>query len=109
MIEIIVGNKTAEKVLLYMANYNECYAKGISTVFKVPLFSVQKQLLKFESGGILVSQLKGKTRMFYWNPRFPLRAELLVFLKRAIELLPESEQEKYFTARRRPRRTAKPL
>lgn len=78
-------------------------------MFGVPLFSVQKQLLRFEAGGILVSQLKGKTRMFYWNPRFPLKSELRSFLKRAIELLPETEKEKYFTGRRRPRRTGKPL
>jgi hypothetical protein len=65
--------------------------------------------MKFEAGGVLVSQLKSKTRMFYWNPRFPLKHELSLFLKRAIELLPEAEREKYFTTRRRPRRTGKPL
>lgn len=109
MIETIVGNKTAEKVLLYLENYNECYAKGVADAFDIPVFSVQRQLLKFEAGGILISQLNGKTRMFYWNSRFPLRNEFRAFLKRAIELLPESEREKYFTERRRPRRTGKPL
>ncbi|MGK5084253.1 hypothetical protein WDW37_13235 [Bdellovibrionota bacterium FG-1] len=103
MIEVILGNKTAEKVLLYLANYDECYAKEVATVFDVPVFSVQKQLLKFEAGGILVSQLKGKTRMFSWNPRFALRREFLAFLKRALALLPDSEKERYFTARKRPR------
>lgn len=109
MIETIVGSKTAEKLLLYLANYRECYAQEVATTFDIPVFSVQKQLLKFEAAGILVSQLKGKTRMFYWNPRFALRQELITFLLRAIELLPESEKHLYFTARKRPRRTGKPL
>lgn len=109
MIETIVGNKTAEKVLLYLENYDECYAKGVADAFGVPVFSVQRQLQKFEAAGILVSLLKGKTRLFYWNPRFPLKKEFRAFLKRAIELLPESEKERYFTERRRPRRAGKPL
>jgi hypothetical protein len=109
MIEVIVGSKTAEKVLLYLANYNECYAKEVATVFEIPVFSVQKQLLKFEAAGVLVSQLRGKTRMFYWSPRFALRGEFLAFLKRALALLPDNEKERYFTKRKRPRRTGKPL
>ena len=39
---------------------------------------VQKQLLKLESGGVLVSRLAGRTRLYEWNPRnvlVPLCAE----------------------------------
>ncbi len=109
MIEQLLGSKSAEKVLLFLANYDEGYAKDIADTFGTALFSIQKQLLKFEQAGILVSQEKGKTRIFSWNPRYPLRKELLVLLKRSLELMPESETKAYFRKRQRPRRTNKPL
>lgn len=109
MIETLLGNKTAEKLFLYLASYEECYAQEIARVFGIPVFSVQKQLQKFEASGVLVSQLKGKTRVYYWSPRFALKTEFLAFLKRALTLLPQEERQLYFTQRRRPRRAGKPL
>jgi len=109
MIEGIVGNKSAEKVLLFLATYGEGYASDIATTFDVPVFSIQQQLLKLERSGVLASQLIGRTRLFTWNPRYPLRNEFQAFLQKALSLLPESERSKYFRRRSRPRRTGKPL
>lgn len=109
MIESIVGNKSAEKVLLYLANYSEGYARAIALCFNIPVFSVQSQLRKFEAAGVLISQLKGKTRVYYWSPRFALKKEFLDFLNKALDLLPEEEKKKYFRKRTRPRRAGKPI
>jgi predicted transcriptional regulator len=109
MLETVLGNRTAEKTLLYLANYEEGYAQAIANTFGVPIYAIQRQLQKFEGSGILASQLKGRTRIYVWNPRFALRKELLSLLQRALSLLPESEQKKYFRARARPRRAGKPL
>lgn len=109
MIEVIVGGQAAEKLLLYLENYGEAYAKEVSRTFLISLSAVQKQLQKFESNGILVSQLKGKTRIFTWNPRYALLTEFRTLLQKALSLLPDSEQKKYFRKRIRPRRTGKPI
>jgi hypothetical protein len=108
MLETLFGGATAEKVLLYLASYGEGYAKEIADRFSIPFSMVQKQLMKFEAAGLLASQLKGRTRVYAWNPRFPLKAEALALLQRALEFIPEDEQRRYFQARRRPRRAGKP-
>jgi DNA-binding IclR family transcriptional regulator len=108
MLEILFGGATAEKVLLYLASYGEGYAKEIADRFSIPFSMVQKQLTKFEASGLLSSQLKGRTRVYVWNPRFPLKGEALALFQRALEFLPEDEQKRYFRGRRRPRRAGKP-
>jgi hypothetical protein len=105
----LFGSETAEKVLLYLARYQEGYASGISDTFEIPVSMVQRQLLKFEASGVLVSQLKGKTRLFLWNPRYAYLRELKELLGHALRLVPESDKQKYYMKRARPRRTGKPL
>lgn len=110
MLEGIFGNATAEKVLLYMEQYEEGYATAIAVTFdRIPLNMVQAQLERFERSGLLVSALKGRTRLFTWNPRYPFLEEVRALLRKALRSLPEQERQRYFTQRRRPRRTGKPL
>jgi hypothetical protein len=107
MLEALFGGATAEKVLLYLAAYGEGYARQIAACFAIPFSMVQKQLSKFEAAGLLASRLQGRTRVYVWNPRFPLKDEALALLRRALEFVPEDEQRRYFQARRRPRRAGK--
>lgn len=109
MLESIFGNATVEKVLLYLQNYNEGYASEIATTFSISLSVVQKQLKRLEDGGIIVSQPKGRTRLFLWNPRYPFREELQTLLEKSFEFMPENEIKKYYRKRQRPRRGGKPL
>ena len=109
MLDFLFGNATAEKVLLYLERYEEGYAKAIADTFEsVSVSMVQQQLARFERGGLLVSLLKGRTRLFVWNPRYPFLAEVRSLLAKALRALPESERRGYFAQRRRPRRTGKP-
>ncbi|HZP88584.1 MAG TPA: hypothetical protein VFB54_17365 [Burkholderiales bacterium] len=105
----IFGNETAGKVLLYVQNYGDGYARGIAQTFGLPHSVVQKQLRRMESDGVLVSQLKGKTRVFTWNPRYALRTQLSTLLERALLLIPAAERDRFLRERRRPRRTGKKL
>jgi DNA-binding IclR family transcriptional regulator len=107
MLGILTSNST-EKVLLYLQNYNEGYARGIAATFGLSLNSVQRQLLKLEAEGVLVSQLKGRTRLFQWNPRYPLRTELSALLEKALSLHTAADRKRWFLQRQRPRRTGKP-
>ena len=110
MLEGLLGNATAEKALLYLEQYEEGYAKAVSDTFEdVTLSMVQRQLERFERAGLLVSVLKGRTRLFTWNPRYPFLKEVRALLRKALEALPAAERNRYFSQRRRPRRTGKPL
>ena len=110
MLEALLGNATAEKVLLYLERYEEGYATAIADTFgNVSLHMVQRQLARFERAGLLVSVLKGRTRLFRWNPRYPFLKETRALLAKALRSLPSDERRLYFAQRRRPRRGGKPL
>ena len=110
MLKGVFGNATAEKVLLYLEQYGEGYAKGIADSFDdLTLSMVQRQLERFERAGLLASVLKGRTRVFLWNPRYSFLREVRALLRRALEAVPEEEKRLYFRGRRRPRRAGKPL
>lgn len=105
----LFSTPTADKVLLYLHRYGEGYALGIARTFELPVSQVQRQLLRFEKNGTLVSRLQGKTRVFTWNPRCAYLKELRALLERILAFLPPATVEQYFMERRRPRRTGKPL
>jgi DNA-binding transcriptional ArsR family regulator len=109
MLESLFGNPTVEKVLLYLQNYDEGYASEIALTFSISLSVIQKQLKRLEEGGIVVSQKRGRTRIFLWNPRYPFLKELQMLLEKALTFMPDSEIKKYYRQRKRPRRSGKPL
>lgn len=109
MLESLFGNLTIEKILFYLQVYQQGYPKGISDLFDKPVNGVQQQLKRLEEGGIVVSFLRGRTRLYQFNPRYPFLKELKVLLSKAIEFLPEKDIKKYYRQRTRPRRAGKPL
>jgi D-alanyl-D-alanine carboxypeptidase len=109
MLEAVVGSVAAERVLLYLQNYDQAYGREIAATFDLAQSQVQKQLVKLESGGVLVSRLAGRTRIYQWNPRNPLVPALRALLNAALVSLPIAEQQRYFRRRTRPRRSGKAL
>ncbi|HEY5236002.1 MAG TPA: hypothetical protein VIJ14_07485 [Rhabdochlamydiaceae bacterium] len=111
MLEALFGNESIERVLFYLLRNKTCYALQLKNQFQSPLSPMQQALLRLEKGGILVSTLVGKTRLFQFNPRYLFLDELLSFLQRVYETLPEEIKNKYYEIpiRKRPRRTGKPL
>jgi len=107
VLEKLFGSKTAERVLMYLFVFQEGYPTEISRIFSIPLNMIQKQLFKFEEGGILVSRLRGKVRIYQWNPRYPFLNEVEKLLERNFEYLPEVIKERYYRQRTRPRRRDK--
>lgn len=109
MLEPILGNNTIEKVLFFIFTYREGYAKRMSDTFKIPINGIQQQLYRLEEGGVLVSQKKGNTRIYTFNPRYAFLDELQKMLSKAMKMLPNGEIKKYYRKRTRPRKAGKPL
>ncbi len=109
VMETLFGGSTAAKVLMYLQNYEEGYAGGISKTFDIPLSMVQRQLKKFEGGDVLTSRLVGNARIFTWNARNPTVTPLRALLGDSFKYVPEDEINRFYRERRRPRRTNKPL
>ncbi len=109
MLEAVFGSVAAERTLLYLQNYGDGYAKGIADTFGMSRTQIAKQLDKLEKGGVLISRPIGRLRVYCWNKRNPLVAELRDLLQSVLESIPEVETRKYYRERRRPRRKGKPL
>lgn len=109
MMEGLFGNAVVEKVLFTILVYGEAYASDLSKTFTVPVNGFQQQLRRLENGGIIVSRLVGKTRIYTFNPGYAFRGELGALLKKAFEFVPEKEKEAYYRKRTRPRKAGKPL
>lgn len=109
MLEGIFGNVIVEKVLFTLYVYGEGYPRGMATTFGTPVNRIQQQLRRLENGGIVVSRIIGRVRVYTFNPRYPFLPELKAFLARAYEFLPEKEKDSYYRKRTRPRRAGKPL
>jgi hypothetical protein len=111
MLEKLFGNVVIEKVLFYILVNEKGYGARLSKALNVPLFSVQKALERLEAGGILVALDEGRTRIFRFNPRYPMLEQLKAFLQKAYSFLPMPIKSELYeaTERRRPRRTGKPL
>ena len=111
MLESLFGNPVIEKALFFIIKNKKTYASELGKVFDIPLFSCQKGLERLEKGGILVSYTEGRTRLYQFNPRFPMLKELTLFLEKSYTFLPEKFHQKYYerSIRKRPRRKGKPL
>lgn len=109
MFAAIFGNATAEKVLLYIANYGEGHTRAIANTFNLSTSQVYQQLIRLEKEGVLVAKQAGRTKTFSFNPRLAIRKPLLHLLEEILLLMPPEEQKKYFRERTRPRKTGKAL
>lgn len=109
MLSPLLGTENSERVLIFLLTRNEGYAREIAQLFETNLYAIQRQLDKFEAGGVLVSRTAGRTRMYQFNPRYPFLNELRQLLEKALSFYPEDMQEKLIMNRRRPRKRDKPL
>jgi hypothetical protein len=109
ILDSFLVSEDAERVLLFLAARQKGYATEIAEFYKRNLFGVQTQLEKFESGGLLISNKVGRTRVYEFNPRYPLLKEFLELLQKALQFLPKEERERLTIFRGRPRRKGKPL
>jgi len=109
MLEPILGSKNAERVLMFILARDQGYTREIAKFSGADPDSVQKQLVRLELGGLLISKSEGRTRLYRFNPRYSFLKELKALLNKALTFYPPDEQERLTVVRRRPRRKGKPL
>ena len=109
MLEPLLDSRIKERILLTLLVRKEIYARDVASIFRASLSPIQNQFKKLEKGGVVVSRLKGRTRLYSFNPRYPFLKEIEGILSKALSFIPASERSKYYTPRLRPRRAGKPL
>ena len=109
MLEAVLGNSTIEKILFTLESYDKTYPSELSKMFEIPVNGIQQQMDRLENGGVVVSSMIGRTRLYQFNPRYPFLKELRALIKRAMEFLSEKEMQQFYRRRTRPRKKGKPL
>ena len=109
MLTPLLGTENSERVLLFLLARSEGYAREITQFFDANLYAIQRQLDKFEMGGVLISRTVGRTRLYQFNPRYPFLKELKQLLQKAFSYYPKNVREGLMMNRRRPRKRDKPL
>lgn len=92
----LLGSKSAERVLLFLLVNEYGYPSEMQRVHRIPLTPLQSILRKLEKAGVLTSDLRGKTKLYRFNPLYPLLDELKALLKKAFIHLPAEEKRVLF-------------
>ena len=109
VLAILFGSRSAEASLLHLYHYGETYGRAVAADMDISLVSVQRQLGKFETAGVLVSKLSGRTRLYSWNPKSVVAKRVEELVKVAYEGIPLRRRAEIFAERRRPRAKGKPV
>ncbi|HNS33070.1 MAG TPA: winged helix-turn-helix domain-containing protein [bacterium] len=109
MLEPVLGNSTIEKILFSIESYGQAYSSELSRTFNIPVNGIQQQFERLENGGVVVSSMAGRTRLYHFNPRYPFLKELRALLVKAMEFLSKEEIQRYYSKRTRPRKKGKRL
>jgi hypothetical protein len=99
MLKSLFGNKTIEQILIFLFVNGKCYGTQLSRLLQLPLTPIQSALTRLEKGHILTSRYEGKTRLYHFNPAFPLLEEIEQLLKKAYTFLSAQEKKKYYVAK----------
>ena len=92
----LCGNKNVQRILIFLFVNGRAYGAELQRAFKVSLTPLQKALERLERGGLLMSHYEGKTRLYRFNPAYPLLAELEQLVKKAYTLLSAEEKKAYY-------------
>jgi len=99
MLEVLCGNKNVQRILIFLFVNGKCYGTQLHRALKTSLTPVQKALNRLETGQLITSYYEGKTRIYQFNPAYPLLKELEELLKKAYTLLPAHEKKSYYVIR----------
>lgn len=99
MLEVLCGNKNVQRILLFLFVNGKCYGTQLHRSLGTALTPLQKALNRLEKGGLITSYYEGKTRLYQFNPSYPLMSELEHLLKKAYTLLPAHHKKDYYVVK----------
>ncbi len=76
MLESLLGNKSAEKVMLSIFIHGELHASAIAQHHGTALDPIKKQLERFENAGFLISRIVGRSKLYKLNNLHPMNKPL---------------------------------
>lgn len=105
----VLRAESQEKILLYLLVREKSYGKAIAEFFACPPNPIQKQLIRLEDEGVVVSRSLGKMREYQLNPRYAFNVQLKELLKAASKAYPEELRNSLAMERTRPRKAGKAI
>lgn len=96
MLTVLCGTANVQKILVFLFVNGKCYGTQLHRLLKTPLTPLQNTLARLERGGLITSYYEGKTRVYQFNPAYPLLNELEPLLKKAYALLSPQEKKQYY-------------
>lgn len=96
MLEGLLGNKSAERILLFLFVNERAYLSQIQQAYAIPLTPLQSMLHKFLQKGILSYTLQKRRKIYHLHPEYPLYSELKALLQKAFSLLAPAEKKQLF-------------
>lgn len=99
MLAVLCGNKNVERILIFLFVNGKCYGTQLHRSLGTPLTPLQKALNRLEKGGLITSYYEGKTRLYQFNPSYPLISELEQLLKKTYTLLPAHSKKEYYVVK----------
>jgi DNA-binding transcriptional ArsR family regulator len=91
VLNAIVGSRTREKILTYLVEHGDGYARAMAAELGCALDTVQKQLKRLDKGGVVKNRTLGRTRVYSFDPDYPLLRELLALLEAARQTVRSSD------------------
>lgn len=85
MLETILGNKSAVRVMRHIFIYEEVHASQISHDYQTALDPIRNQLEKFEAVGILSARTIGRMKLYRFNKLNPYYPALIELIKISIK------------------------
>ena len=93
MLEGLLGNKSAEKVMLALYAHEELHASAIAQMYDTALDPIKKQLERFEESGFLISRVVGRSRLYRFNDDHPMIESLKELLAIAYKFEKKSSKK----------------
>jgi len=105
----LFGSPGRTDLLVLIAALGRSFPRELARLTKMPMSTVIRNLNELERAGVLAGVRLGSTRELRLNPEFIAARELKVLLDALAERVPKYREIIGREARRRPRRSSKPL
>lgn len=104
VLESLFGSRTRARVLLHLHEAGESWPRRIARETGCDVNAVQAQLARLKAGAVVVSEPRGRRRVYRLNPAYPLAAELRSLLARVAgpAFTESAAPDRYVVVRRLP-------